>query len=53
LPAGHKAVAFPLPDETAHAMREGALTCPENRYGKVRWEDFLRDEADGNPGPRS
>ena len=48
-----KAVAFPLPDETAHAMREGALTCPENRYGKVRWENFLRDEADGNPGPRS
>jgi uncharacterized protein YbjT (DUF2867 family) len=48
-----KAVAFPLPDETAHAMREGALTCLENRYGKVRWEDFLRDEADGNPGPRS
>jgi uncharacterized protein YbjT (DUF2867 family) len=48
-----KAVAFPLPGKTAHAMREGALTCPENRYGKVRWEDFLRDEADGNPGPCS
>jgi hypothetical protein len=23
-------------------MRDGALTCPENRYGKLRWEEFLR-----------
>jgi uncharacterized protein YbjT (DUF2867 family) len=47
-----KAVAFPLPGKTAHAIRSGALTCPENRYGAVRWEEFLRQEADGDPGPR-
>ncbi len=37
-------VAFGLPGRTARAFREGALTCPENAYGKVRWEDFLREE---------
>ena len=34
-------VEVPLPGKTARAMREGALTCPENAYGKIRWEDFL------------
>jgi uncharacterized protein YbjT (DUF2867 family) len=33
-----------LPGETARAFREGALTCPENRYGRIRWEAFLREE---------
>ncbi|HKH10122.1 MAG TPA: NAD(P)H-binding protein [Rubrobacter sp.] len=37
-----KVVEFPLPGRTARAVREGALTCPENRYGKTRWEEFLR-----------
>lgn len=32
---------FPFPGKTARAFRAGALTCPENRFGKVRWEDFL------------
>jgi hypothetical protein len=42
-----KRVKFPLPGETARAIRSGALTCPDNRYGKVRWEDFLHEELDG------
>jgi uncharacterized protein YbjT (DUF2867 family) len=37
---------FPLPGKTARAMRSGALTCPENRYGHVRWEEFLRERID-------
>jgi uncharacterized protein YbjT (DUF2867 family) len=32
----------PLPGETARAIRTGALTCPENRYGRIPWEEFLR-----------
>jgi hypothetical protein len=23
-------------------MRSGTLTCPENRYGELLWEEFLR-----------
>jgi uncharacterized protein YbjT (DUF2867 family) len=33
----------PLPGKTVRAIRDGALTCPENRYGRLRWEDFLRE----------
>lgn len=47
-----KTLTFPLPGKTARAMRSGALTCPENRYGKVRWEEFLREEMQDSPGPR-
>jgi uncharacterized protein YbjT (DUF2867 family) len=41
-----KVVTFPLPGKTARAIRDGALTCPENRYGKIRWEEFLHEEMD-------
>jgi uncharacterized protein YbjT (DUF2867 family) len=44
-----KVMEFPLPGKTARAMRSGALTCPENRYGRVRWEEFLREDAGQNP----
>ena len=37
-----RVLPVPLPGKTARAMRSGALTCPENRYGKLRWEEFLR-----------
>ena len=47
-----KTVMFPLPGKTARAMRDGALTCPDNRYGKTRWEEFLREAMDGYPGLR-
>jgi uncharacterized protein YbjT (DUF2867 family) len=33
---------IPVPGKTARAFREGALVCPDQAYGKVRWEDFLR-----------
>ena len=33
---------IPVPGKSARAFREGALTCPEQPYGKVRWEEFLR-----------
>ena len=36
----------PVPGKTARAFRDGALVCPENAYGEIRWEDFLRLEAD-------
>ena len=39
-------VPFPLPGETARVIRSGALTCPENRYGRITWEQFLREELD-------
>ena len=32
----------PVPGKTARAFRDGALLCPENAYGEIRWEDFLR-----------
>jgi len=31
-----------LPGKTARTFREGALTCPNNRYGEIRWEESLR-----------
>ena len=36
-------LSVPLPGKTARAFREGALTCPEDAYGKIRWEEFLRE----------
>jgi uncharacterized protein YbjT (DUF2867 family) len=39
-----RVVEFQLPGRTARAIREGALTCPENRYGRIRWEEFLRGQ---------
>ncbi len=39
-----KTVPFPLPGETARAIRGGALTCPENRCGEIGWEEFLHGE---------
>jgi uncharacterized protein YbjT (DUF2867 family) len=35
-------LVFRLPGKTARAFREGVLTCPNNRYGEIRWEEFLR-----------
>lgn len=38
-------VEVPVPGKTARAFREGALVRPDRRYGKIRWEDFLRLET--------
>lgn len=35
---------FSVPGKTARAFRDGALVCPDQDYGKIRWEDFLRLE---------
>lgn len=43
-------VKLPFPGETARAFRSGAITCPENRYGKVRWEEFLRTGREATYG---
>jgi uncharacterized protein YbjT (DUF2867 family) len=34
----------PVPGKTARALRGGALVCPDQAYGEIRWEDFLRSE---------
>jgi hypothetical protein len=31
-----------LPGKTARAFREGALVCPDQAYGEIHWEDFVR-----------
>jgi uncharacterized protein YbjT (DUF2867 family) len=41
-------VPFSLPGETARAIRTGALMCPDNRYGRITWEQFLREALDRN-----
>ena len=38
-------VELPLPGRAARAWREGAQLCPDQAYGKIRWEEFLREEV--------
>jgi uncharacterized protein YbjT (DUF2867 family) len=47
---GHKKrlVEIPVPGKAARAFREGAQICPENRYGRIRWEEFLRETFQRN-----
>jgi uncharacterized protein YbjT (DUF2867 family) len=35
-------VEIALPGKVARAFRQGAQTCPNQKYGEVTWEDFLR-----------
>ncbi len=42
-------VGVPLPGKAARAFREGAQLCPEQRYGAIRWEEFLREEIQRHP----
>ena len=39
---GRRIFEFRVPGKTARAFREGALVCPDQAYGKISWEDFLR-----------
>jgi uncharacterized protein YbjT (DUF2867 family) len=39
-----RVVEVPLPGKIARAIREGAQTCLDQKYGKIRWEEFLREE---------
>lgn len=36
-----RVVEVPLLGKVSRALREGAQTAPEHRYGKIRWEEFL------------
>src|SRR5215218_7580570 len=36
-------VELPLPGKAARAWREGAQLCPDRAYGRIRWEEFLRE----------
>jgi uncharacterized protein YbjT (DUF2867 family) len=36
-----RVVEVPVPGKMAWGWREGALLCPDHRYGKIRWEEFL------------
>src|SRR3954471_23619954 len=46
--AGRKrrVVEVPLLGKVARALREGAQTAPDHRYGKIRWEEFLAIHQD-------
>ncbi|MCU0490945.1 MAG: NAD(P)H-binding protein [Chloroflexaceae bacterium] len=37
-----RVVHLPLPGSLAHSFRQGNSTCPEQRYGTLRWSDWLR-----------
>ena len=41
-----RVVEVSLPGKTARAFREGAQLCPEGRYGRIRWEEFLSQTLD-------
>ena len=36
-----RVVEVPVPGKMARAVRNGAQLCPENRYGKIGYEEFL------------
>jgi uncharacterized protein YbjT (DUF2867 family) len=35
-------IPLPLPGAVAHAFRQGYNTCPQNRQGRITWEEWLR-----------
>ena len=37
-----RVVPLPVPGRVAEGFRKGYNTVPENRYGKITWEDWLR-----------
>ncbi len=45
-----RVLPVPVPGKTARAFREGALTCPDEAYGEIRWEEFLRGRMKGETG---
>lgn len=34
-------VEVPIPGKMAQAFRTGAQLCPDHKYGRIRWEEFL------------
>lgn len=47
-----RSLEVPVPGQMARAFRDGALTCPEGRYGMIRWEEFLSEKMRGGPARR-
>jgi uncharacterized protein YbjT (DUF2867 family) len=47
--AGHRKrlVEVPVPGRAARAWREGAQLCPDQPYGSIRWQEFLREALYG------
>jgi uncharacterized protein YbjT (DUF2867 family) len=39
-----KIIEIPLPGKVSQAFRSGAHLCPDQKYGKVRWEEFLNQK---------
>jgi len=37
-------VELPLPGRAARAWHEGSQLCPDRAYGRIRWEEFLREK---------
>jgi hypothetical protein len=37
----HPMIHIPLPGHIAHAFRHGYNTCPQQRYGRITWEDWF------------
>jgi uncharacterized protein YbjT (DUF2867 family) len=42
-------VYLPMPGAFAAALRQGRNTCPEQRYGRITWADWLRKTYDDRP----
>ncbi|MBD2448924.1 NmrA family NAD(P)-binding protein [Nostoc sp. FACHB-152] len=43
-----RVVEIPLPGKVAQAFRTGVHLCPEQKYGKVRWDEFLNQRFNKN-----
>jgi uncharacterized protein YbjT (DUF2867 family) len=37
-----RVVEVPVPGKMARGFREGAHLCPDQKYGEIKWEEFLR-----------
>jgi uncharacterized protein YbjT (DUF2867 family) len=51
-------IHLPLPGGFATALRQAHNTCPDQRYGRITWADWLRENYDGrqltkDEGPRT
>jgi uncharacterized protein YbjT (DUF2867 family) len=45
-----RVVEVPVPGKTARALREGAQTAPDHKYGEICWEEFLDREIHHEKG---
>jgi uncharacterized protein YbjT (DUF2867 family) len=38
-------IRVPLPGKTAKTLRQGGLTCPDEKHGTTTWEEWLRQTS--------